>query len=481
MFLFRRISLYGVVAGVLLGAVLPVAHASAQAAGSGAAPVRPPLSLVTSPLPLNVITKPGKAVTADIRVKNNGTQPETLRVELLKFGASGDTGRPQLQDRDPKDQYFNWVSFSENLFTAEPNVWKTIKMTVNPPKEAAFGYYYAVLFTRANPDKPSGGASAVEGGVASLVLLNVDAPGARREAKVAELVATQKVYEFLPAKFTVKLRNAGNVHVSPTGTMFIKRGSSQVGTLNFNEERGNILPGTNRVFNMAWADGFPAYQETSADGKTKGALKWDFSKVQKLRFGRYTAHLVAVYDDGQRDVPIEAEVAFWVIPWRILGVILLILLIIGAGIWGIGRVLWRAIRRKAATVSPAPVGDDISDPDEPDPNSLAAAARRRKTFKEKALPAQPEQEVSPKPEPVPRQEAILPQQTQQHAGKKSKHGKRRPAPAESGEPRSQADVNNAAVSAGNGQGGQNGQGRKAAHRGKQATKRHRNHKQRRNR
>jgi len=60
-------------------------------------------------------------------------------------------------------------------------------MTIKTPPEAAFGYYLAVLFSRATPEKPSGGASAVEGGVASLVLLDVQAKGANRSAKVVSL------------------------------------------------------------------------------------------------------------------------------------------------------------------------------------------------------------------------------------------------------------------------------------------------------
>ncbi|MDB5181778.1 MAG: hypothetical protein JWP13_541, partial [Candidatus Saccharibacteria bacterium] len=160
MVLFRKFGLYVALVTVVLGALMPAASFAQTPP-----PVRAPLRLMTSPLPLNVVTKPGQTVTADIRVKNNGTQPEQLRVELLKFGASGDTGRPQLQERDPEDVYFNWVSFSESNFTAEPNVWKTIKMTIKAPKEAAFGYYFAVLFSRSNPDRPAAGASGVEGGV----------------------------------------------------------------------------------------------------------------------------------------------------------------------------------------------------------------------------------------------------------------------------------------------------------------------------
>lgn len=386
MFLFRRLSLFAASVAVVLSVILPVVSVSAQTA----APVRPPLNLMTSPLPLNVVTKPGQTVTADIRVKNNSTRPEQLKVELLKFGAAGDTGRPQLQEREPQDLYFNWVSFSETNFNAEPNVWKTIKMTVKTPKEAAFGYYFAVLFTRAVPDRPTDGASGVEGGVASLVLLNVDAPGAKRQAEVAELIATQKVYEFLPATFKIKLRNSGNVHVAPAGSLFIKRGDTQVATLNFNEERGNILPGTNRTFEIGWEDGFPVYVERTEEGKKTRTLKWDYGELQKLRFGKYTATLVAVYDDGQRDVPVEAVVSFWVIPWRILGVIFLILLLVGAGVWAFMRFVWRNIKRQAGslpsvtrssdkiTTSSEPARNDI---EEPDPSSLAAAIKSKKNDK----------------------------------------------------------------------------------------------------
>ncbi|HSH18367.1 MAG TPA: hypothetical protein VK978_03210 [Candidatus Saccharimonadales bacterium] len=361
----RKLGLLVVVMAVVGSMLLPAAAANAQTPP----PVRPPLRLMTSPLPLNVVTKPGETVTADIRVKNNGTRPEQLKVELLKFGANDDTGRPQIMEREARDLYFNWVSFSETNFSAEPNVWKTIKMTIKPPKEAAFGYYFAVLFSRSSPEKPTGGRSGVEGGVASLVLLNVNAPGARREAKVAELTASQKVYEFLPAKFSVKLRNSGNVHVSPTGNIFIKRGSKQVASLVFNEQQGNILPGSNRSFEMDWKEGFPIYEEKAEGSNKSRSLNWDFNQLQNFRFGKYTATLVAVYDDGQRDVPVEAVVSFWVIPWRIIGVILLIILLVGGGLWGLSRLIWKGVRRQAAMLPDAP---------ETDPNSLAAATKSRK-------------------------------------------------------------------------------------------------------
>jgi pilus assembly protein TadC len=37
--------------------------------------------------------------------------------------------------------------------------------------------------------------------------------------------------------------------------------------------------------------------------------------------------MLLIYDDGQRDVPLEAMVSFWVVPWRVIFYVLLALFI----------------------------------------------------------------------------------------------------------------------------------------------------------
>src|SRR5690242_5252907 len=122
----------------------PGAMAQAQANEPNA------INLTTSPLPINLVTNPGTTISTDLRIKNSGSVTEHLKVGLLKFGANDTTGQPRLADREPGDDYFDWVKFSESNFTAEPNVWKTIKMTIKVPPSAALGYYYAVTFSRYN-------------------------------------------------------------------------------------------------------------------------------------------------------------------------------------------------------------------------------------------------------------------------------------------------------------------------------------------
>ena len=282
------------------------------------------VDLSTSPLPISLSAAPGTTATTDIRIKNN-SQTQTVKVSLMKFSAYGETGKPALKDREPGDDYFDWVSFSPATFTAPTGQWQTIKMNIKIPKDGAFGYYYAVVFTPANA-KPTGKGNVLLGSTAVLVLLDVQNPHAKRSLQIVSFSADKRFYEFLPANFSLKLHNNGNVHLLPHGNIFITRGSKQVASLIVNTQQGSILPGTNRIYPIPWKDGFPVYTEkqqagrtvVDKDGKPAKQLTWDWSKFSRLKMGHYTAHLTAVYDNGKQDVPVDATVSFWVVPVRLL-------------------------------------------------------------------------------------------------------------------------------------------------------------------
>jgi hypothetical protein len=310
------------------------------------------ISLQISPLPIQLNAKPGSSVSTDLRVRNAGSQPEKLQVRLLKVSAD-DAGNVHLTNPSSSDEFVNWVHFSKNVFDAPPGEWQTITMTVSLPKSAAFGYYFAVEYLRANADPSQPGKAVARGAVATFILLNADAPGAKRQADIASFSADRKSYEFLPATFTVKVRSTGNVHVAPHGNIFIMHGKKQVGSIQVNAAEGNVLPNSSRFFQAAWDDGFPVYVAkysgdtpvVAKDGKPVKGLKWDFSHANRLRFGHYTAHLVMVYDNGTRDVPMEAYVSFWVVPWRV--IIFAILILVGPALAVYLLMRWRFKKRLA--------------------------------------------------------------------------------------------------------------------------------------
>ncbi len=300
------------------------------------------LSLLTSPLPLLMKTTPGVPVTTDIKLRNTGTGEETLKISLMKFEAYEDTGKPALMDPEPGDDFLKWVKFSEDTFKIAPGEWKTVQATITPPKEAAFGYYYAFVFARANENlSPEERRTALNGGTAVLGLLDVDVPGAKKEIALDKFSLNKKVYEFLPATFSVTLENKGNIHGAPRGNIFIDKGDEKdIALLEVNKEKGNILPSSKRTFEATWDDGFPKYVPKIVDGKevknnkgeTEMELKWNWSDLSKIRFGHYNAKVLMIYDDGAHDVPVEGEVSFWVIPWRIIGGALIIFIVLLLGL-----------------------------------------------------------------------------------------------------------------------------------------------------
>lgn len=326
----------------LLSAFFPVSVLAQNKSDEG-------LNLVTSPLPINLVAQPGSTVSAQIKVKNGGNHQEKLQVGLMKFSAFGEEGKPKLIDKEDGDNFFEWVKFSEDVFDVAPNEWKTITATITVPSDAAFGYYYAVTFSRKEEETPDGPRSTkIVGATACLMLLEVRVPNAIRNIEVLDFSTNKRVFEYLPARFTIKLQNKGNVHVAPRGNIFISSMSKKdISVLEVNDVKGNVLPNTNRIFDTEWNEGFPVYDEKIDDtgkkilldkkGREIKKLKWDLSQIQKFRIGKYTANLLLIYDDGSRDIPIEAKVSFWVIPWRI---ILILSVVVFANVFLIGWIMW---------------------------------------------------------------------------------------------------------------------------------------------
>jgi hypothetical protein len=296
-------------------------------------------NISTTPVVANLQAKPGSSVSTKIQVRNNNVTTEHIKVSLLKFTSNGENGAPQLLDPDQNDEFLTWAKFSETKFDAEPNVWKTIDLTINPPASAAFGYYYAAVFTRDDATTQTK-VTNLNGAVAIPILLDVNAPGEVRQAAITQFKSNKNMFEFLPASFTVELKNSGNTHVAPRGNVFITKGGKSVATLEVNQAKGNILPGTKRTFSADWSDGSPVYKLNEVDGKVvlkdgkqTHKLDWSHFDLSKLRFGKYHAKVAMVYDDGVSDVSTEAELDFWVIPWRIIGLSLLVILFVAAGLW----------------------------------------------------------------------------------------------------------------------------------------------------
>lgn len=303
-------------------------------------------ALQVSPSPLVATVKPGVETTLDLQILNTNTAVQTLKMGLRSFTIDQNSGEVKLGDA-VSQEISSLVSFESPELTLQPGQIVTQHVYIHPSETAGFGYNFAITVSQ-NELPKTGKATTISGSVAVFTLITIDKPGSVRHLELEKVTTTKRSYEFLPASIAVTLKNAGNVNVQPTGTVFIQKHSNDttpLASLPFNSNAGYVVPGGSRTFTANWQDGYPAYKTGSTAGTTTQKLSWQGADLSKLRFGRYVAKVVAVYDDGGRDVPVMAEVSFWVIPWRIIAATLVVVLIILAGLFGTARSVWRATRR----------------------------------------------------------------------------------------------------------------------------------------
>ena len=140
--------------------------------------------------------------------------------------------------------------------------------------------------------------------------------------------------------------------MAPRGNIFLSQwDGEEVALLEVNEGKGNILPDSTRVFEAPWKAGFPVYEPVIENGavvldetgQMTFDLVWDWQEASKLRFGKYTAKLLLVYDDGVRVGRVEWVVAFWVILWRVVAAAIFIGIFFFIGIRSTLAKLWHKL------------------------------------------------------------------------------------------------------------------------------------------
>lgn len=314
-----RRSLYSLVACLAITVVsLGLFHAPAHAATGE-------FYLQVSPSPLVTTLKPGQQTAVSLKIRNAGTQTEQLTINPRSFQVNNTTGQVEFNDTTPPE-IASWIQFGAKNFTIAPGQTFEQKIVINVPKEAGFSYSFAFLIQRqAAADQPQLEAGQkLKAQIAIFALLNVDRPGAIRQLQIDNLTTDSNFYEYLPVNLHIHMRNTGNTIVQPAGDVFIQRGTNDqtpITTLAANDKSGYILPGTLRTLDVQWKNGSEL-------------------TLGNFRIGYYVAKAVVIYNDGTRDVPVTAEVSFWVIPWKILLGLLLVLLLIGLGVWSVVRKVW---------------------------------------------------------------------------------------------------------------------------------------------
>jgi hypothetical protein len=323
----RKFGVWLPLAAILI-ALFPLAARAADSGNDG-------FNIQVSPSPLSVTLKPGQRHTAVLTVRNLSNHSETLTPRLNGFTIDDQSEKIELTDDVPLG-LGQWISFKQARLDLAAGASKQLEIMYDTPSDVGFSYALAITLHPAER-QPERQGTTYEAQVAVFNLINIDRPGAKRELSVQEFKSEKARYEFLPANFSLTLKNEGNVIDQPVGNLFIQRefnDSDPIATIPINQANSYILPDVSRTFTSSWKEGFPHY-EPATDGSGKMRLSWNWRNMGNLRMGKYVAKVVLVYNDGQRDVPVIASTTFWVIPWKLI----LATLVIG-GLVVTGLVAW---------------------------------------------------------------------------------------------------------------------------------------------
>lgn len=270
------------------------------------------LNISVSPVSLDLTVTASQHVESSFRVYNNTDHELHAKISLKKIiPAEGSEGY-QLADATPQDDFISWISYSPVL-DIPAQQWATVPFTITVPKTTQHAYY-PVFFIQDGTAVQDDLTTQVAGGVGVITAITVASPNAILGASLKDFRSASILYNSLPVAFTTVVKNDGNIHVRPRGNIFISSASKKdIAILEVNKDKSAIIPDSSRVFTQVWNAG------------------------DRWLIGRFTARLVLVYDTGDRDETISAITTFWIIPWKIILLIIGVIIVIGV----VGRFLVR--------------------------------------------------------------------------------------------------------------------------------------------
>jgi len=263
------------------------------------------IKMTAIPPRLELEAQPGEIIVDQLKVRNEGDSQLGLQLKIQDFIVNDKQGTPLPVEEDLADRWASstWITVSPQKILLNPGETKVLDFVAVVPENAAPGGHYAVVFYSPisnDPETQLGTGNSIAGidpNVGSLIYITV-AGDIKEDARVS-LLKTPKFLEYGPVAIETEIQNFSDIHIKPLGAITIKNWlGKHVQTLKLEEQ--NIFPNTGRSFENTWEK------------------KWGL--------GKYQVQLEAGY--GSQGKALVATTFFWIIPWRVITITILIITLI---------------------------------------------------------------------------------------------------------------------------------------------------------
>ncbi len=269
--------------------------------------VMPTSALELSPTIIERAGDPGSKISSALRVTNDEGAERTYYFSIQKFVPNGENGQQDFLPLSDTSGLPSWLFIERSSVTVKAGETQTIPFEIRIPSSTRPGGHYAAIFlSTLPPNQISSSSTQVVARTGALVILRVN--GSLSESYAIDRLALNGAsFTHPPVAFSMLVRNTGDIHLVPQGTMTIRNMFGRVSaTILVNPQGSRVLPASNRLLSFAW--------EKQQD-VTSGGF-WHEAKAEwsNFAFGTYRA---TVQMDGPVSGPNTATITFAIWPWHL--------------------------------------------------------------------------------------------------------------------------------------------------------------------
>jgi hypothetical protein len=258
------------------------------------------------PPTVEVSLAPGEHVEGTMKLINDSPEALDFSAIMQDFIVDNDQGIPNILPPDTLSNKYSaasWIGLNASGITIPSHTRQNLTYYINVPSTAKPGGHYAVVVF--NPKVPNANrqysGSTINSQIGTLFYVTVKGP-ITEKAQVTKFDAKRFV-ENGPITVNTTIKNMGDNHIRPRGYITV---TNMFGNTSYTVplDEHNIFPEASREFSNVFG--------------------------KKFMLGRYTATLKANYGQNN-NLPLAATIVFWVFPWKVVLVALLIIVAIVLG------------------------------------------------------------------------------------------------------------------------------------------------------
>jgi len=279
--------------------------------------------IVVGPGKTELSLSPGETSNKEIIVSNRSGSQKIINISVEDFQGTNDPNQAVQFLGDKVGPYSLKDYVKPEITQIILNFGERLRLPVSiaiPKTATPGGLYGAVMISASNIDEGNASVKNDEAAgkvkiitrVASLFFIRVKGD-VINNGNLSDFKTAKSFYESGPVSFQIMSQNKGSVYLSPYGAIEVKNILGQ----KIDEREVDpwfVMPGTTRERDISWNNDF--------------------------LFGRYTATILL--NRGYSDIIDQKSISFWVIPWRLLSIVLIgLILVIWLFIWIFSHIEWK--------------------------------------------------------------------------------------------------------------------------------------------